>query len=482
MDWCDFADARKRYASMPYDGDKADLPAQMGAISASDADEPDMCGKKEGDIEGHTWLFIDSDDGSDPSKLIAFLDAHNVAYLITESASSRCGANPLRWHLILPLAREVIYQSGTPVETRKTWWMAAAAAAKQAILSIGGIAGRDDKTSNTINRIAYVPRLTPARAAPVFVKASTDHTDDNRCLDLVAFLTAIGFDQPSPPSHKPPEGRTDRDPSTGASGSAKANNANGSHDTEDHAPTMSQTPGHTTGTLLHGVFVSTGRIKHRINGGFAVACPWEAEHTSQGSSTSSVIFLRDGGGFECKHAHCEGRSAADVLRWARLNHVPMPDRLGFGDIGDIGASDIEAAQEAAGSDETATGQRDGSGEAEEQHAEMTGPTKPTTEAIAGVVATPEAATMPPAPHVPAKAFALAPQVSAPPPAVKAVLFEYPEPAERVHIEITNDQLADMRDLAVKAIARHPYIVVAYQKAAPHPRRRRHAGVSDRTGP
>jgi hypothetical protein len=39
MAWADFADARKRYAEMPFDGGKAELPAQMGAIASSEDDE-----------------------------------------------------------------------------------------------------------------------------------------------------------------------------------------------------------------------------------------------------------------------------------------------------------------------------------------------------------------------------------------------------------------------------------------------------------
>jgi hypothetical protein len=443
MAWADFADARKRYAEMPFDGGKAELPAQMGAIASSEDDEgPELCGKREGDVQGHTWLFIDCDDGGDPTKLLKVLVDNNVAFLITESTSSRCEGNPLKWHMFLPLQRPVIYQAGGDVAARKGWWMAAAHAAKQAILAIGGISGRDDKTSNTINRIAYVPRLTTGRESPVSVKASTDFAPDNRCIDLAKFLQNIGFAEPFPPSHKAPEGRAYKDPD--------ASEATASSTTTS-VTTPTATPGETTGSLLHRVFASTGRILHKISGGFAVACPWEDEHSRSGSSTSTVIFLRGEGGFECKHSHCEGRQAAEVLSWARRNHVPLPDReLG----GALGASVVDAIEEAMASE---------TGEAvavpTEAVAVPMAAAAPTATVEAARVAAPTA----PVAEAVREGFKLAPATSAPPPTTPPQKFEYPK--EREEIEITND-IADMRDAAAQAITSHPYIVVAYKQSTP----------------
>lgn len=60
----------------------------------------------------------------------------------------------------------------------------------------------------------------------------------------------------------------------------------------------------------HGLY--RGHIRDHVH---AVACPWSDEHTTTSPPGDTVIFEADGGwpGFDCKHAHCSGRTIRDVL-------------------------------------------------------------------------------------------------------------------------------------------------------------------------
>ena len=54
----------------------------------------------------------------------------------------------------------------------------------------------------------------------------------------------------------------------------------------------------------------------RLDGGFDVRCPWEAEHTTKSSATSTTYWppteRNDGrGAFVCMHAHCFGKRMVD---------------------------------------------------------------------------------------------------------------------------------------------------------------------------
>ena len=450
MDWQDFVSQRRSYASMPFDGNKADLPVQMGALANYDDDEP-LCRKREEDIQGQTWLFVDCDNGGNWTKLLATLKANNIAYLLTESASSRVKDATIRWHLFLPLADVVIYPSTCPLDSRKAWWKGAVRAAKEAIWAIGGIEGKDDESCDNINRIAYVPRLL-GRESPVYISASTDHAEENRCINFAAFLRGIGYAYPEPPKGNVPVGRSDKDPS--AQGDDRASSV------EASAASSSTTPGETTGTLLHKVFAHTGRILQERDGRIAVKCPWESEHSGAGSLTSTVIFLRGEGGFECKHMHCEHRQAADVLRWGRMAGVPLPDRIPLGAsvldaIEAVMTPEVEAEVAAAVAAVAVT----------------PADVEPVAEPSAAVAA--DAGQPTPAPPVGPSAattqtvtsFYHAPAKSAPPPTTPHQVPTFPLPSERLAIQRTED-VAGMRDEAINAISKHPFIVVAYKQGTP----------------
>jgi len=455
MDWQYFVGQRRSYASMPFGGGKADLPAQMGALANYDDDEPTLCRKREEDIQGQTWLFIDCDNGGNWAELLATLKANNIAYLLTESASSRVKDATIRWHLFLPLAQIVIYPSTCPLESRKAWWKGAVRAAKEAIWAIGGIEGKDDESCDNINRIAYVPRLLPGRESSVFIAASTDTQEENRCIDLAAFLRGIGYASPEPPKDNVPAGRSDRDPVASSAQGDPASSAESSA-----LASSSTTPGETTGTLLYKVFAHTGRILQKSSDGrIPVKCPWESEHSGAGSLTSTVIFVRGEGGFECKHMHCEHRQAAEVLRWGRMAGVPLPDRT------PLGASVVEAI-EAVMTPEA---------EAEVAAAVAAVAVAPVAvapvaiahagvEPSAAVVAAAEPAVGPSATPI-ATSFFLAPAKSAPPPTTAHQVPTFPLPSERLKIQVTMD-VAGMRDDAIKAISKHPFIVVAYKQGTP----------------
>ena len=54
------------------------------------------------------------------------------------------------------------------------------------------------------------------------------------------------------------------------------------------------------------------------DGKHGVKCPWESEHTSGSNGTDTVVFEAGDGsgpGFQCLHAHCEGRDIRDVREY-----------------------------------------------------------------------------------------------------------------------------------------------------------------------
>lgn len=56
----------------------------------------------------------------------------------------------------------------------------------------------------------------------------------------------------------------------------------------------------------------------RGNGKHSLRCPWEAEHTTGDSTTTTVVFESDDDrgfrfGFNCQHAHCADRTVRDLL-------------------------------------------------------------------------------------------------------------------------------------------------------------------------
>jgi hypothetical protein len=71
-------------------------------------------------------------------------------------------------------------------------------------------------------------------------------------------------------------------------------------------------------TLLGRAFTHAEKVLDtRDDGTMLVTCPWEGRHTSGDCASSTVVFPSTSatarGHFHCKHAHCVGRTARDVL-------------------------------------------------------------------------------------------------------------------------------------------------------------------------
>jgi hypothetical protein len=68
-----------------------------------------------------------------------------------------------------------------------------------------------------------------------------------------------------------------------------------------------------------GWFDAHDAYRRHISGDkYAVACPWEADHSNESGpfDTSTVVWEARGAlwpSFHCSHAHCEGRNVRDVL-------------------------------------------------------------------------------------------------------------------------------------------------------------------------
>lgn len=61
----------------------------------------------------------------------------------------------------------------------------------------------------------------------------------------------------------------------------------------------------------------------RNDGGFNITCPWENEHTTPSSKSSTVYYPAHtggyvGAGFKCQHAHCVNRTIQDLKDWLGL--------------------------------------------------------------------------------------------------------------------------------------------------------------------
>ncbi|RFC48342.1 MAG: Phage- or plasmid-associated DNA primase [Verrucomicrobia bacterium] len=62
---------------------------------------------------------------------------------------------------------------------------------------------------------------------------------------------------------------------------------------------------------------------------WAVRCLWEAEHSTEPQAepgSDTVIFAGKPPGFKCLHAHCDGRSLADVCQWFEARTKGVIDR------------------------------------------------------------------------------------------------------------------------------------------------------------
>ena len=302
------------------------------------------------DVRAMTAIFVDCDAHHDFRPLINALSSLGIAYLWSESTSSARGAR--RWHIVLPLAKRVVFPADHHHVAFADWWANVAyRAVADALFALGGLSPREwDETCKSVPRIRYVGTRRDADAAPRQVFART-----GRLLRLPALLTALGI-----PAWAPPVALLAADGSLPAAVALPvARPVSGAR--------KGPTPGQTTGSLLVLAFgelqrLGLSRIGHAIDRGdgraaHAVLCPWRHEHGEScpqrrgGYHSSTVVFLdsADGdGGFSCLHQHsgsAEGSAhytASDVLSLTREVGGVIPDTARWGG-GDGSAATWDAA-------------------------------------------------------------------------------------------------------------------------------------------
>lgn len=79
-------------------------------------------------------------------------------------------------------------------------------------------------------------------------------------------------------------------------------------------------------------------VRERAPGILDIRCPWESEHTSGSAFDGSTTYYCAGTGgysepaFICMHAHCEGRTIADLTAWAASQGYERTTAEDFADI------------------------------------------------------------------------------------------------------------------------------------------------------
>ena len=294
--------------------------AQAARIVADKKQAPTLAymtsrgGRGIGDVQTITAMFFDSDGGADPAALLDALDELQIAYLCSESCSS--SAERIKWHLVLPLAEPVVFPDPASHAARCDLWRREYAAVADMLCALGGIEATWDRSCSNANRARFAGSRLSASAEPRTVICRGGRriiwAQLTAALGVVPVVPAAPAAAPGGPEVTP----AIRRPSSGGA-----------------------TPGHTTGSLLMISFRHSGTLGGPVSrdgkAAYMVRCPWAAEHSDglQAAGhfdSSTVIFdATDGhdGGFSCLHAHCQGRTANDVLSIARSRwHAPLPDR------------------------------------------------------------------------------------------------------------------------------------------------------------
>ena len=88
-------------------------------------------------------------------------------------------------------------------------------------------------------------------------------------------------------------------------------------------------------------------LREKPGGGLFITCPWEDEHTTPNTPTSTVYFPPHTGGyagaaFKCQHGHCTDRTAADLRAWLGLTPEPSAEHGAQVAAAIIGASQAAA--------------------------------------------------------------------------------------------------------------------------------------------
>lgn len=428
----------------PEPSEKESLPAEMGALLSPDKDDPRGRPRRRlADVQGLTWVFVDCDNGTSPNVLAESLIRLKVAFLISESATSRWEGRPGKWHLYLPLEKPATLPSrnqhdvdaAASLREAAAWWRRVHRHVTRCLFTLGGIAmpddgEADDSTARDLNRFAYVPHA-PTEDARRYLRGMPDA--GGRLLDLDGFLRETAFDEarprlvyldPSRPAAQAPAEPAELEP-------------------DDQGDDGGTTAGETTGSLVFQALDFFGLVgpRHDENS-FKALCPWRENHTPSakhdpnnfGPDDDSVLVYVKGsmagesGGFKCFHnghgiaGQCDRATAADVLRWARRHGCPLPDRPEWG--GKARAAAVEAPQ------------------AEASPPAETAPT-----------ATPEAKEAKPAKLLPPE-FPGSPREGEPAPRPTSSWSPPLARSQRFEIEIC-DEISTMRDAAIRALGMHP---------------------------
>lgn len=307
---------------------KLGLPVEVGA-GLSDNRRADAA------VNTITWLFLDFDvvTPADVAALVKRLAGFN--FLVIESPTSRTQDKGLRIHAYVQIAALCLPAPPVPVREVKAWWQRLYAVA-----------------STTIADGMALDTTVDDMAQPCFVSSLPPYGDrrgltagQGMALDLERLAVLVSQPCPRPWLAAPAAVTV---PAAAATAPVTA-----------PTPTkLGPTEGHSTGSLVHiaaahfGLLIDARTNKTKLIAAdtkkYAVRCPWADRHTSDTRQTmgwldsSTVIYeeaAEKDGGFSCKHdgdgseGTCKRASAADFLRWARLNGAPLPDRPDWGGDG-----------------------------------------------------------------------------------------------------------------------------------------------------
>jgi hypothetical protein len=363
--WCTTWEAwswhRRCAAATPAKGtEKARYPTEFGAAF-------DGAGKANVNVQSVTWLLLDYDKATSLEQLEAAaeqLRQLGIAFLLSESSSSRCPGKGFRWHAYLQIVPLTMPAPSTPgldwdetVRVTAEWWRAVHAQLRAVFGALWGSSDGDSAVDHWSQ-----PTFVPHR--PMGGNSDMDRTvrwSDGRPLDVCELLGAVAhvlraepLTRPAIVRHGGSEASEAAMAQNGSQRNAGAAAAQGegasSHPAvkravDDSSPqTEGATPNESTGSLLYQALSYFDLIgpKHDSTAYLAL-CPWREMHASaveagkqDAYSSSTLCFVRghragEDGGYDCKHEGCREdgrpRSAADVLSWARRRGAPIPDRL-----------------------------------------------------------------------------------------------------------------------------------------------------------
>ena len=152
VDMATWAQSRQEAAYTPHTGDKSTLPGEVGALLA-----PDGAGvrRRAQDVLAPTWVFVDTDDARQSGTTLRHrLMELQIAFLMTESFTSRHNGNGVKWHLFLPLSQPKTFSSRNlpgidaraTLEARKDWWRRVCDHVKRALFTLGELTQEQDES------------------------------------------------------------------------------------------------------------------------------------------------------------------------------------------------------------------------------------------------------------------------------------------------------------------------------------------------